>query len=109
MALIFLGVGLDFRAMVSLLGPYGILAGVIFIVVSFVIGYLLGGSHTDTRSVMGLGTAQRNISAALVVAGQHFNADVVASAVIIGVIGLVILMLTSAELGKRVKREEAGT
>jgi len=31
-------------------------------------GVLLGGPGTDTRSVLGLGTGQRNISAALLVA-----------------------------------------
>jgi BASS family bile acid:Na+ symporter len=35
-----------------------------------VAGWALGGSMQETRSVMGLGTAQRNIAAALVVANQ---------------------------------------
>jgi len=109
MALIFLGVGLDFKSVIGLLGSFGILAAVIFIVVSLVIGYLLGGSDTGIRSVMGLGTAQRNISAALLVAGQHFGVDVVIPVTVIGVIGLVILMPTAGELGKRTQKTEAGT
>jgi len=109
MALIFLGVGLDFKSVIGLLGSCGILAAVIFIVVSLVIGYLLGGSDTGIRSVMGLGTAQRNISAALLVAGQHFGVDVVIPVTVIGVIGLVILMPTAGELGKRTQKTEAAT
>jgi len=95
------GLVLNFREMIGLVGSLGLLAGVIFIVVSLVIGYFLGGSDGDTRSVMGLGTAQRNISAALVVAGQNFDLDVITYLMVIAVIGLVVLMPTAGELGKR--------
>lgn len=95
------GLVLNFKDMIGLVGSLGLLAGVIFIVVSLVIGYFLGGSDGDTRSVMGLGTAQRNISAALVVAGQNFDLDVITYLMVIAVIGLVVLMPTAGELGKR--------
>jgi len=95
------GLVLNFREMIGLVGSLGLLAGVIFIVVSLVIGYFLGGSDGDTRSVMGLGTAQRNISAALVVAGQNFDLDVITYLMVIAIIGLVVLMPTAGELGKR--------
>ena len=52
---------------------------------------------------MGLGTAQRNISAALVVAAQNFDTNVVTYLMVIAVIGLVVLMPTAGELGKRAK------
>lgn len=52
---------------------------------------------------MGLGTGQRNISAALVVAGQNFDPDVITYLMVIAVIGLVILMPAAGELGKRMK------
>jgi BASS family bile acid:Na+ symporter len=89
--------------MIDLVGSLGILAGVIFIVVSLVIGFLLGGSEVGNRSVMGLGTGQRNISAALVVAGQNFGPDVITYLMVIAVIGLVVLMPAAGELGKRMK------
>ena len=95
------GLVLNFRDMIGLVGSLGLLAGVIFIVVSLIIGYFMGGSDGDTRSVMGLGTAQRNISAALVVAGQNFDLDVITYLMVIAVIGLVVLMPTAGELGKR--------
>jgi len=50
---------------------------------------------------MGLGTAQRNISAALVVAGQNFGMDVVTYLLVFSLIGLIILMPTAGELGRR--------
>jgi hypothetical protein len=37
------------------------------------IGWLLGGPRFGTKGVLALGTAQRNIPAALVVAGQNFG------------------------------------
>ena len=53
--------------------------------------------------MMALGSGQRNISAALVVAGQNFGIDVVTYLMVIAVIGLVILMPLAGELGKRAK------
>jgi BASS family bile acid:Na+ symporter len=109
LTLVVLGVVLNFSAMIALVGTFGILAGIIFILISLVIGYFLGGSESSTKSVMGLGTAQRNISAALVVAAQNFSADVVTYLMVIAVIGLVVLMPTAGELGKRVKADTVTT
>lgn len=96
-----LGLVLNFSSMIALVGSLGILAGMIFIVAALVVGYLLGGSNRGIKNVMGLGTAQRNISAALVVAGQNFDADVITYVMVIAIIGLVVLMPLAGELGKR--------
>ncbi|MEA3326298.1 MAG: bile acid:sodium symporter [Chloroflexota bacterium] len=96
-----LGLVLNFREMIGLVGSFGILAAVIFIVISLMIGYLLGGSDSEFKSVMGLGAAQRNISAALVVAGQNFGIDVVTYLMVVSIVGLVVLMPLAGELGKR--------
>jgi BASS family bile acid:Na+ symporter len=101
LALTVLGLVLNFKEMIGLVGSLGILAGIIFIVVSVVIGYLLGGSDGEIKSVMGLGTGQRNISAALVVAAQNFDTNVITYLMVIAVIGLVVLMPLAGELGKR--------
>jgi BASS family bile acid:Na+ symporter len=98
-----LGLVLNFKSMIGLVGSWGILAGIIFIVASLLIGYFLGGSDSSVKSVMGLGTGQRNISAALVVAGQNFGMDVVTYLMVIAVVGLVVLMPLAGELGKRAK------
>jgi BASS family bile acid:Na+ symporter len=102
-----LGLVLNFQAMIDLVGSLGILAGILFIVLSLVVGYLLGLGSSDggIRSVMGLGTAQRNISAALVVAAQNFDSNVVTYLMVIAVIGLIILMPAAGELGKRMQKE----
>jgi BASS family bile acid:Na+ symporter len=96
-----LGLVLNFSNMIALVGSLGILAGVIFIVAALVAGYLVGGSAGDVKSVMALGTAQRNISAALVVAAQNFDADVITYLMVVAIIGLVVLMPAAGELGKR--------
>ncbi len=102
-----LGLVLNFKDMIRLVGSWGILAGIIFIVLAAVIGYFLGGSDSGIKSVMGLGSGQRNISAALVVAGQNFGLDVITYLMVISVIGLVILMPLAGELGKRRGRAAA--
>lgn len=103
LVLVVAGLVLNFSSMIALIGTFGILAGIIFILISLVIGYLLGGSEPGDRSVMGLGTAQRNIAAALVVAAQNFDTDVLTYLMVIAVIALVVLMPAAGELGKRTK------
>ena len=49
-------------------GTRAILAGLLFIALGLGIGWLLGGPSADTKRVVALGTGQRNIAAALVVA-----------------------------------------
>lgn len=95
-----LGLVLNFSGMIALVGTFGILAGVIFILASLVIGYILGGSD---KSVLGMGTAQRNISAALVVAAQNFSVDVITYLMVLAIIGLIVLMPAAGELGKRMQ------
>jgi BASS family bile acid:Na+ symporter len=96
-----LGLVLNFSSMIALVGSLGILAAIIFVVLALLIGYLLGGSEAGNKSVMGLGTAQRNISAALVVAAQNFDADVITYLMVVAIIGFVILFPAAGELGKR--------
>jgi BASS family bile acid:Na+ symporter len=85
----------------SVFGTRGILAGLIFIAIGFVIGWLLGGPDTNTRRVLALGTAQRNIAAALVVGSQSFSdPKVVVMVVVVAIVSLLILMPLSRMLAK---------
>ena len=64
-------------------------------------GWLLGGPAADTRSVLGLGTAQRNIAAALVVGSQSFSdPKVVVMVVVVAMASLLSLMPLSRMLAK---------
>jgi BASS family bile acid:Na+ symporter len=83
----------------SIFGTRGILAGLLFIAVGFGTGWFLGGPDVDTRRVLALGTAQRNIAAALVVAGQNFSdPKVVVMVVVVAIVGLLVLMPVSRRL-----------
>ena len=74
-------------------GTRGILAGILFIALGLGTGWLLGGRDTGTKSVMALGTGQRNIAAALVVASQSFSdPKVVVMVIVVAIVGLIVLM-----------------
>jgi bile acid:Na+ symporter, BASS family len=88
----------NIRSIIDLYGTRGVLASVVFLLVGFGLGWLLGGPARDTRSVLALGTAQRNIAAALVVGGQNFDEpQVVVMVVVVAIVGLLVLM----PLGRR--------
>ena len=83
----------------AVFGTGGILAGLLFIVIGFGIGWVLGGPDSSTRRVLALGTAQRNIAAALVVGSQSFSdPKVVVMVVVVAIVGLLILMPLSRML-----------
>jgi BASS family bile acid:Na+ symporter len=83
-------------------GTRGILAGLLFIALGFCIGWLLGGPDSNTKRVLALGTAQRNIAAALVVASQSFSdPKVVVMVIVVAIVGLIILMPLSRALANR--------
>ena len=74
-------------------GTRGILAGLLFIALGLGTGWLLGGPNADTKRVMALGTGQRNIAAALVVASQSFSdPKVIVMVIVVAIVGLIILM-----------------
>jgi bile acid:Na+ symporter, BASS family len=86
----------------AVFGTRGILAGLLFIAVGFGMGWLLGGPGMDTRRVLALGTAQRNIAAALVVGSQSFrDPKVVVMVVVVAIVSLLVLMPLSRLLAKR--------
>ena len=104
LVLIVLGVVLNFEAMIDLVGSLGILAAIIFVVVALGTGYLFGGSDRNIKSVMALGAGQRNISAAIVVAAQNFDSDVLTYILVFSLIGFVLLFPAAGEMGKRSQR-----
>ena len=72
-----------------------------FLAAGYGIGWVLGGPGADTRPVLGLGTAQRNIAAALVVGSQSFDdPKVVVMVVVVAIVGLLTLMPLSRLLAK---------
>jgi BASS family bile acid:Na+ symporter len=83
----------NIQNVISLFGTRGVLASVVFLAVASAIGWLMGGADATTKPVMALGTAQRNIAAALVVGGQNFtDPRVVVMIVVVAIVGLLLLM-----------------
>jgi len=100
--LLVIGLGLNLSNIISFIGTGGILALLLFIAGSFLIGTLLGGRDAGNRSVMSLGTAQRNVSAAIVVAAANFSGTNTLSFVLVGAILLLLILLPTAKrLGPR--------
>src|SRR5215468_2515174 len=83
----------NMQNVLSLYGTRGVLASILFIAAGSAIGWVLGGPQSDSRGVMALGTAQRNIAAALVVGGQNFtDPKVIVMVVVVALVGLLMLM-----------------
>ena len=97
------GVVANWSSIVGIIGTGGLAAILAFLAGSFVVGYFGGGSDPGIKSVLGLGTAQRNLSAAFVVALQNFsdNTNVLTMVIVGGMVGLAILMPLAAQLGKK--------
>jgi predicted Na+-dependent transporter len=89
--------GLNISNIISLIGTGGILALLIFIFGCLLIGFLLGGRNPEVRSVMGLGTAQRNVAAAIVVTVQNFSDGNTMSFVLVASILLLLILLPTAK------------
>jgi len=99
----------NFNKVLSVFGTRAILAGLLFIAFGYAVGWALGGPAADTRPVLGLGTAQRNIAAALVVGGQSFsNPSVIVMVVVVAIVSLLILLPMSRLLAKKASRRPGG-
>ena len=94
---------LQFSTIIGTIGTGGILSVLLFVVGALGIGFLLGGKTASIRSVVGLGTAQRNLSAAMLVAAQNFadDANVLVMVMLVAILGLILLMVVGGEIGKR--------
>lgn len=102
LVLMVVGLGLNVSNILGLIGTGGILALLLFIIGSLLIGTIFGGREPTIRSVMGLGTAQRNVAAALVVAAKNFpTGDTLTFILVASIVLLLILMPTARFLGTR--------
>lgn len=90
-----------YREAVRTIGFNAILAGAALLVVSFGCGFVLGGASAEAKSVLAFGTAQRDISAALVVAVENFpQTDVVLMLIVVALLGVCLQIPLSLALGR---------
>ena len=101
------------KAALAVFGSGGIIALLLFLALAFGFGYFFGGKDGSIRSVLGLGTAQRNLSAALVIATANFagDPDVIVMVLVLGLVDLTTLLITASRLGRRnnAKMKQVGT
>jgi BASS family bile acid:Na+ symporter len=100
--LIVLMLGLNISNVLGLLGSGAIIGMVILLAVALGSGFLLGGPGGDTRQVLALGTGQRNMAAAFVIATGNFadKPNVLVFLAAAGLVGMIIVMPLAAELGR---------
>lgn len=96
------------NALLIAIGNGAMLAAVLLILGAFLTGRLLAGRNREMRTVQALATAQRNLSAALVVAGTNFSDPNVLVMVMVGALLMLGgLMTTAAAMGKRAQDAQA--
>ena len=80
-----------------------ILITVLLVVGAVIIGYLLGGTDKNNKTVLALGTGQRNLAAGFAIASSNFaaNPEVLIEIMDVAVIGFILLMIIAGELGRR--------
>jgi BASS family bile acid:Na+ symporter len=95
-------IGLNFGAMVGTFGSGAIAVAILFVALTLAAGYALGGPAARTRSVLGLGTGQRNVAAALLVATENFaDPGVVVMVLVSTFAGLVVLLPAALWFARR--------
>jgi len=98
----------NIRNIADLFGSRGVLASVVFLLAGLAVGWFLGGSAEGVKSVLALGTAQRNIAAALVVGGQNFtDPQVVVMIVVVALVGMLLLMPFARIVARRSEQPKA--
>jgi predicted Na+-dependent transporter len=109
LVLLVVGLGLNISNIINLIGSFGLLAILLLVGGSLLIGFLLGGGDPAIRSVMGLGTAQRNISAAILVTAQNFaGTETLPFVLVAGVLLLLVLLPAAKWMGARIQGPSTG-
>ncbi len=95
-----------FPNMVSIVGTGAILVGLAFVAAAFGIGYLAGAGKEHLEDVGGLGTAQRNTAAGVIIAVQNFSdPNVLVMLTLANTLGIVMLLFVAKALSRDNKVE----
>lgn len=95
-----------FPNMVSIVGTGAILVGLAFVAAAFGIGYLAGAGKEHLEDVGGLGTAQRNTAAGVIIAVQNFSdPNVLVMLTLANTLGIVMLLFVAKTLSRDNKVE----
>lgn len=85
----------------DLFGTGSILGGLVVLLLAFFVGYLFGDGQDHLQDVGGLGTAQRNTAAAMIIAADNFtDTDVFVIVTLVNTLGIVMLLIIARGLSK---------
>ena len=105
-ALIVSTILLNIGGILGIFGTGALLASIILVTGAFLIGYALGSPDRDAQTVLGLGTGQRNVAAATVVATQAIgDPSTIVMVVVSSLVGLAILFPIASALRRHEQRE----
>jgi bile acid:Na+ symporter, BASS family len=103
---ILVGVSYSFSPVVRTGIISAVVVGTFLFVIWFGIGFALGGPDVDTRTVLALGTTQRSVSIAFLVAIENFHDyNVVNVLAILAFVAFMIQIPAALALGTRIKHE----
>jgi BASS family bile acid:Na+ symporter len=95
-----------FPNMKGIIGTGAILVGLAFVAAAFGIGYLAGAGKDHLEDVGGLGTAQRNTAAGIIIAVQNFSdRNVLVMLTLANTLGIVMLLFVAKALSRDNKVE----
>ncbi len=81
-------------------------ASLLFMGVSFGVGYTLGGRSRDLRPVLGFGTATRNYSVAILIGSQSFEDPNVERMILIMTFLALLTLIPAAIVGRQLRRRD---
>lgn len=97
-----LALGANYEELQRTIDFNAIAAGVLLILASLACGFVLGGPTSDLRNVLAFGTAQRDISAALLVAVETFSdSRMVIFLILMVLLGILLEITIALILGAR--------
>jgi BASS family bile acid:Na+ symporter len=95
-----------FPNMLQIVGSGAILVGLAFVAAAFGLGYLAGAGADHLQDVGGLGTAQRNTAAGIIIAVQNFaDPNVLVMLTLANMLGIVMLLFVAKALSRDNKVE----
>src|SRR5215831_13486770 len=90
-----------FPNLLNILGTGAFLVGLLFVLAAFGFGYLAGWGKDHLEDVGGLGTAQRNTAAGVIVAIQNFkDPNVFVMLTLANILGIVMLLVIAKRLSR---------
>jgi len=101
------GLLVTWREVLGSVGSWIFAGTALVLVAGFAVGWLVGAGRPADRTLLGLATAQRNISAALVIAAS-LGTDTTVRTLVAALVIPIVLIVAAGEIGRRSADPAAG-